>query len=83
MYNNLENETLILKRLESALANEDNDLLKIAAYKLHEKFHSGYKFEYIKQLKSVYDYVYDNPVFDEQIALLLTSTIEDIINKKR
>ena len=82
MYNNLESETLILKRLESALANEDNDLLKIAAYKLHEKFHSGYRFEYIKQLKSVYDYVYDNPVFDEQIALLLTSTIEDIINKK-
>ena len=31
MENNLESETLILKRLESALANEDNDLLKIAA----------------------------------------------------
>lgn len=82
MYNNLESETLILKRLESALANEDNDLLKIAAYKLHEKFHSGHKFEYIKQLKSVYDYVYENPMFEEQTALLLTSTIEDIINKK-
>ena len=51
MYTSGESETLILKRLESALNNGSSEQLKIAAYKLHEKFHSGHRFEYKNELK--------------------------------
>lgn len=78
MYTQGESETLILKRLESALNNGSSEQLKVAAYKLHEKFHSGHKFEYKNELKQVLDYV-ETQSFEEDTTILLTSTIKEIL----
>ena len=78
MYTSGESETLILKRLESALNNGSSEQLKIAAYKLHEKFHSGHRFEYKNELKQVLDYV-ETQSFEEDTTILLTSTIKEIL----
>ena len=42
-----ETEIMTLKRLEVALKKGDFKLLRDGTYKLHEKYHSGYEFEYI------------------------------------
>ena len=42
-----ETEIMTIKRLEVALRRADYKLLKEGAYKLHEKFHGGHRFEYI------------------------------------
>ena len=80
MYTSGESETLILKRLESALNNGSSEQLKVAAYKLHEKFHSGHKFEYKNELKQVLDYV-ETQSFEEDTTILLTSTIKEILSQ--
>ncbi len=80
MYTQGESETLILKRLESALNNGSSEQLKVAAYKLHEKFHSGHKFEYKNELKQVLDYV-ETQSFEEDTTILLTSTIKEILSQ--
>ena len=45
-----ESESMTIKRLEVALKKKDMHLLKDGAYKLHEKFHTGHRFEFITEL---------------------------------
>lgn len=77
-----ESETMTIKRLEVALRKEDWQLLKDGAYKLHEKFHSGHKFEYIDDLKQVLYTVESNASkIPPDITDILRATIKEIIVK--
>ena len=49
-----ETEIMTIQRLQVALRKMDLKLLKDGAYKLHEKYHSGFKFEYIDLLKEIF-----------------------------
>lgn len=75
-----ESESMTIKRLEVALRKMDFQLLKDGAYKLHEKFHAGHKFEYIKELRQILDYINQKSIPPE-ISRILKTTIEDILAK--
>ncbi len=77
-----ETEIMTIKRLEVALRRMDFKLLKDGAYKLHEKFHSGYKFEYIDLLKDILAQTTNNTSIPEDIRDVLCPTIKDIISDK-
>lgn len=74
-----EAEIMTIKRLEVALRKMDFKLLKDGAYKLHEKYHSGYKFEYLDLLKEIYIEISNNPLIPEDVKDILSPTIEDIL----
>ena len=76
-----EAEIMTIKRLEVALRKMDFKLLKDGAYKLHEKFHSGHKFEYPDLLKEIYLEIINNPSIPTDVKDILTPTIEDILNQ--
>ena len=48
-----EAEIMTIKRLEVALRKMDFKLLKDGAYKLHEKYHGGHRFEYLDLLQDI------------------------------
>ncbi len=75
-----ETEIMTIKRLEVALRKQDFKLLKDGAYKLHEKYHSGYKFEYIDLLKEIFVDIQNNPAVPKEIKDILIPTIDDILN---
>lgn len=77
---NSESESMTVKRLEIALRKMDLQLLKTAGYKLHEKFHSGHKFQYTSELRQILKYV-ENEKIDEEIKQLVVSTINEILQK--
>ncbi len=77
-----ETEIMTIKRLEVALRKMDFKLLKDGAYKLHEKYHSGFKFEYIDLLKEIFIDVSNNPSIPNDIKDILTPTIEDILTSQ-
>ena len=52
-----ETEIMTIKRIEVAIRKMDLKLLKDGAYKLHEKFHSGFRFEYLDVLRDIKDEV--------------------------
>ena len=60
-----ESESMTIKRLEVAIRKKDMHLLKDGAYKLHEKFHTGHKFEFISQLEQIYEYVKNHDIPEE------------------
>ena len=72
-------ELVTLDRLEVALKNKNMGLLKEGAYKLHEKYHSGHKFEYTDRLKLIYNNVSDDVNVPVEIKDILCSTIKDIL----
>ena len=74
-----EAEIMTIKRLEVALRKMDYKLLKDGAYKLHEKFHGGYKFEYLNLLEEILLEVSENPQVPSDIKDILCPTIEDIL----
>jgi len=76
-----ESESMTIKRLEVALRKMDLQLLKDGAYKLHEKFHSGHRFEYINELRQIYEFVQARENIPPEISNILKSTIEEIIKK--
>ncbi len=78
-----ETEIMTIKRLEVALRKTDFKLLKDGAYKLHEKLHSGHKFEYLDLLKEIYYNVNNTPNVPNEIRDILIPTIEDIISIKK
>ena len=77
-----ESEIMTIKRLEVALRKTDYKLLKDGAYKLHEKYHSGHKFEYLDLLKEIFMEVSNNASIPQDIKDLLTPTIEDILSER-
>lgn len=76
-----ESESMTIKRLEVAIRKKDMHLLKDGAYKLHEKFHTGHKFEFISQLEQIYEYVKNHDI-PEEIKDILCPTIKEIIQAK-
>lgn len=74
-----EAEIMTIKRLEVALRKMDYKLLKDGAYKLHEKFHSGHRFEYIDLLKDIFWEVTENEQIPSDVKDILCPTIEDIL----
>ncbi len=77
-----ETEIMTIKRLEVALRRMDFKLLKDGAYKLHEKYHSGYKFEYLDLLKDILAQTTNNASIPEDIRDVLCPTINDILSDK-
>ena len=77
-----ENEIMTIKRLEVALRRSDYKLLKDGAYKLHEKFHSGHRFEYIDLLRDIYDQVLYSYSVSGDIKDILIPTIKDIFKNQ-
>lgn len=77
-----ETEIMTIKRLEVALRKNDFKLLKEGAYKLHEKFHGGFKFEYIDLLKEILSNANNTPSIPHETREVLVSTIEDILADK-
>ena len=75
-----ETEIMTIKRLEVALRKMDFKLLKDGAYKLHEKYHSGHRFEYLDLLKDIYKEVSENHSIPADIKDILIPTIEDILS---
>lgn len=74
-----ESESMTIKRLEVAIRKKDMHLLKDGAYKLHEKFHTGHKFEFLTQLEQILQYVKTSDIPTE-ITDILCPTIEEILN---
>ncbi len=74
-----ESESMTIKRLEVAIRKKDMHLLKDGAYKLHEKFHTGHKFEFLLQLEQILQYV-KNADIPTEITEILCPTIEEILN---
>ena len=74
-----ETEIMTIQRLEVALRKMDLKLLKDGAYKLHEKFHGGFHFEYIDNLKNILYMVKSDDAIPEDIKGVLIPTIEDIL----
>ena len=77
-----ETEIMTIKRLEVALRKMDLKLLKDGAYKLHEKYHGGYKFEYLDLLKEIFMEVSNNASIPNDIKDILAPTIEDILSQQ-
>ncbi len=77
-----ETEIMTIKRLEVALRKMDFKLLKDGAYKLHEKYHSGHRFEYIDLLKELYVDISNNMSIPSDIKDILVPTIEDILSEQ-
>ena len=73
-----ESESMTIKRLEVALRKSDMNLLKDGAYKLHEKFHTGHRFEYTEELTQILEYVNSHAI-PQEIKEILCPTIEDIL----
>jgi len=78
-----ETEIMTLKRLEVAIRKMDFKLLKDGAYKLHEKYHSGHRFEYTDLLKQIYTNVIENNAVPNDIKDILIPTIEDILSQNQ
>ncbi len=76
-----ESESMTIKRLEVALRKKDMHLLKDGAYKLHEKFHTGHKFEFLSELEQILEYVNTHDI-PQEIKEILCPTIDEIINAK-
>lgn len=74
-----ETESMTIKRLEVALRRKDMQLLKDGAYKLHEKFHTGYRFELLSELKQILEYVKTSDI-PLEITEILCPTIEEILS---
>ncbi len=74
-----ESESMTIKRLEVAIRKKDMHLLKDGAYKLHEKFHTGHKFEFLSQLEQILQYIKSSEI-PEEITDILCPTIEEILN---
>ena len=77
-----EAEIMTIKRLEVALRKMDYKLLKDGAYKLHEKFHGGHRFEYLDLLKEMFVEISNNPAVPEDVKGILIPTIEDILSQE-
>lgn len=76
-----EAEIMTIKRLEVALRKMDFKLLKDGAYKLHEKYHGGHRFEYLDLLKDIFIEISNNPSIPDDVRDILTPTIEDILTQ--
>ena len=76
-----ETEIMTIKRIEVAIRKMDLKLLKDGAYKLHEKFHSGFRFEYLDVLKEIKEEVSANEEITQDIKGILIPTIDDILEQ--
>lgn len=73
-----ESESMTIKRLEVALRKKDMQLLKDGAYKLHEKFHTGHRFEFTQELSNILGYIKTSDI-PLEITEILCPTIEEIL----
>ncbi len=76
-----EAEDMTVKRLYVALKRDDMQLLQMGAHKLHEKYHTGYKFQLLDDLRQILSYVEEQEIPND-IKELLTKTINDILSNK-
>lgn len=76
-----ESEDMTIKRLVVALRKNDLQLLKMGTYKLHEKFHTGFDFELVDDLRAILEAVEKKP-YPPEISDILCTTIRDILSKK-
>ena len=76
-----EAEDMTVKRLYVALKRDDMQLLQMGAHKLHEKYHTGYKFQLLDDLRQILSYVEEQQIPND-IKELLTKTITDILENK-
>lgn len=76
-----EAEDMTVKRLYVALKRDDMQLLQMGAHKLHEKYHTGYKFQLLDDLRQILSYVEEQQIPND-IKELLIKTITDILNNK-
>ena len=76
-----EAEDMTIKRLYVALKRDDMQLLQMGAHKLHEKYHTGYKFELLDDLRQILSYVEEQQIPND-IKELLIKTINDILDNK-
>lgn len=76
-----ESEDMTIKRLVVALRKNDLQLLKMGTYKLHEKFHTGFEFELVDDLRAILETV-EKKQYPPEISDILCSTIKDILSKK-
>ena len=74
-----ESESMTIKRLEVAIRKKDMNLLKDGAYKLHEKFHTGHRFEFLSELEQILEYVKTSDI-PLEVTEILCPTIEEILN---
>lgn len=74
-----EAEDMTIKRLYVALKRSDMQLLQMGAHKLHEKYHTGHKFELLDDLKQILSYVEEQNIPND-VKDLLTRTISNILN---
>lgn len=74
-----EAEDMTIKRLYVALKRSDMQLLQMGAHKLHEKYHTGHKFELLDDLRQILAYVEEQNIPND-VKDLLTRTINDILN---
>lgn len=74
-----EAEDMTIKRLYVALKRSDMQLLQMGAHKLHEKYHTGHKFELLDDLRQILSYVEEQNIPND-VKDLLTRTINDILN---
>ncbi len=78
-----EDEIMTIKRLEYALKHSDYRLLRDGAYKLHERYHSHYHFEYIDLLEVILSEAQENQAIPPEIKEILVSTINDILKDEK
>ena len=76
-----EAEDMTVKRLYVALKRDDMQLLQMGAHKLHEKYHTGYKFQLLDDLRQILSYVEEQQIPND-IKELLIKTITDILDNK-
>ncbi len=74
-----EGEDMTVKRLYVALKRGDEQLLKMGAHKLHEKYYSGFEFKMFDELKDILNRLNEQRVPND-IKDLLTRTITNILN---
>lgn len=74
-----EGEDMTVKRLYVALKRGDEQLLKMGAHKLHEKYHSGFEFKMHDDLRDILKRLEEQKVPND-IKDLLIRTITNILN---
>ena len=77
-----ESESMTIRRLEVAIRKKDMHLLKDGAYKLHEKFHTGHKFEFLPELEQILEYARTSDI-PLEITDILCPTIEEILESSK
>ncbi len=77
-----ESEDMTIKRLYVALNRGDMQLLQMGAHKLHEKFHTGYEFKLIDNLKEILNHINSMINLPKDTKEVLVDTINNILKNQ-